>query len=82
MEKGDIYAEVEKYIGRFAKPSTLPIVRNTPLSNLGLDSLDKVELLFEIEAHFDIQISDEIAGRLRTVEDLVAFLKRNARQNL
>ena len=82
MEKGDIYTQVEKYVRRFSRSSSQPIGPDTPLSKLGLDSLDKVEMIFEIEKHFDVEISDDVVRHLHTVEDLVAFLRANARLSM
>lgn len=45
------------------------------LSELGADSLDKIEILMEIEEIFDIRVSDGSAKDIRTVEDLVDYVK-------
>ena len=37
--------------------------------------LDAVELVMDVEDHFGIVIDDDEAGRLRTVEDLVALIR-------
>lgn len=42
--------------------------------DLGADSLDKVEVLMEIEDAFDIHISDEEALQIKTVKDLYDYL--------
>lgn len=43
---------------------------------LGLDSLDSVELLMAVEEEFDIEISDEDAAKVETVGDLVELVWR------
>lgn len=52
---------------------------NTVLSNLGIDSLDGIELMIRLEAEFDISISDDIAEKLisynTTVEDVIKFIE-------
>ena len=42
--------------------------------DLGLDSLQTIELVYEVESAFDLQIPDEDFGRLRTIGDVVLYL--------
>lgn len=42
--------------------------------DLGLDSLQTIELVYEVEAAFDLQIPDEDFGRLTTIGDVVHYL--------
>lgn len=44
-------------------------------TDLGADSLDQVELMMEFEEAFGQEIPDEDAGKIRTVEDAVNYLK-------
>jgi acyl carrier protein len=43
--------------------------------DLGLNSLDAIELMFKVEEEFDIEIPDADLQRLRTVADLTAYLE-------
>ena len=43
-------------------------------SDLGMDSLDKVELVMEFEKEFSISIPDEKAESIETVQDAVKYL--------
>lgn len=43
-------------------------------TDLGADSLDKVELIMEVEKQLDIQIEDSAADEIQTVENLVDFI--------
>lgn len=43
--------------------------------DLGLDSLDIVELIIELEQNFAITITDREADRLHTVNDLISFIE-------
>ena len=45
--------------------------------DLGLDSLDTVELIMEIEKEFGITIPDDKAEGIKTVADAVAFIEEN-----
>ncbi len=42
--------------------------------DLGADSLDVVELVMAIEEAFDIEIPDEDAEKIRTVEDALNYI--------
>ena len=41
---------------------------------LGADSLDVVELVMAFEEEFDIEIDDEIAGEMATVQDALDYI--------
>ena len=43
-------------------------------TDLGADSLDKVELIMEVEIQLDITIEDSAADEIQTVENLVDFI--------
>ena len=45
------------------------------LSALGLDSLDFLELLNEIEERFDVRIEDDAVTASSTVSDLITFVE-------
>lgn len=45
--------------------------------DLGLDSLDTVELIMEIERHFNIAIPDDNAENFYKVSDVVNYLYEN-----
>ena len=46
------------------------------LDDLGLDSLDLVELVMELEEEFDITIPEDQAERMRTIRDIIDFIER------
>ncbi len=46
------------------------------IEDLGADSLDIVELVMAMEEAFNVDIPDEEAENLRTVDDAVSFIKR------
>ena len=43
------------------------------VEGVGLDSLDIVEMVMQIEEAFDIEIPDEAAEKWKTVADVVAY---------
>ena len=46
------------------------------IEDLGADSLDIVELVMAMEESFDIDIPDEEAENIRTVDDAVNYVKK------
>lgn len=49
----------------------------TFVEDLAADSLDIVELVMSIEEEFDIQIADEDAEHIITVNDVITYIKNN-----
>lgn len=45
------------------------------VDDLGADSLDVVELVMELEEKFDLEISDEDAEKIATVQDAVRYIE-------
>lgn len=45
------------------------------IDDLNADSLDIVELVMAMESEFDIEIPDEDAEKIKTVEDAVSYVK-------
>ena len=46
------------------------------VDDLGADSLDLVELVMTMEEEFDVDISDEDAEKLVTVQDAINFVSK------
>jgi acyl carrier protein len=49
------------------------------VDDLGADSLDQVELVMALEEAFDLEISDEDAEKIRTVQDAINYIDKNAK---
>ncbi len=49
------------------------------VDDLGADSLDTVELVMAFEEAFDIEIPDEDAEKIKTVQDAVDYIEKNAK---
>jgi acyl carrier protein len=48
------------------------------MDDLGADSLDTVELVMALEEEFDIEISDEDAEKIATVQDAIDYIGENS----
>ena len=47
------------------------------IDDLGADSLDTVELVMAFEEAFEIEIEDEVAGEMSTVQDALDYIVKN-----
>ncbi|MBM4304398.1 MAG: acyl carrier protein [Deltaproteobacteria bacterium] len=45
------------------------------IDDLGADSLDIVELVMTMEEEFDLEIPDEDAEKIKTVNDVISYIK-------
>ncbi len=48
------------------------------MDDLGADSLDTVELVMALEEEFDVEISDEDAEKIATVQDAISYITNNS----
>ena len=67
--------DVLKVLKKVSRAKESAIDPETALSDLGVDSLGRVELLFELERLFDLEISDDHARAMRTVGDVLASVE-------
>ena len=49
------------------------------VDDLGADSLDTVELVMALEEEFETEIPDEEAEKIKTVNDVVEYIKAHAK---
>ena len=48
------------------------------IDDLGADSLDTVELVMAFEEEFGVEIPDDAAEKILTVQDAIDFIKQNS----
>lgn len=62
-----------------AKAKSIPadtVTPETSFEQLNIDSLDKINISFEVEEAFEIEIPDEALGTLKTVGDVIDGVKK------
>lgn len=45
--------------------------------DLGADSLDAIDIVMSVEDQYSIEVPDEAIEKMKTVEDIVAFIESN-----
>ncbi len=68
----EICAIIEERLGVAASEIT---PEKSLINDLGADSLDSVELIMSIEQKFDISIPDDAAENIKTVGDIIEYVK-------
>ncbi|MBQ6238070.1 MAG: acyl carrier protein [Bacteroidales bacterium] len=70
----EISAIIEERLGVAASEIT---PEKNLINDLGADSLDSVELIMSIEQKFGITIPEEAAENIKTVGDIINYVKEN-----
>jgi acyl carrier protein len=71
--------KVKKIIADKLSVDVDEVVENASLSDdLGADSLDLVELIMSMEEEFDIEIPDDDAEKIVTVEDVIRYIQEKS----
>jgi acyl carrier protein len=75
MSKEDIYEKVKKIVADQLSVDAADVKPEASFANdLGADSLDVVELVMALEEEFDIEIPDEAAEGIATVQAVVDYI--------
>jgi acyl carrier protein len=76
--KEDVVARVKDLIAESLGVNKEEIVPGASfIEDLGADSLDIVELVMAIEKEFDIEISDDDAEKITTVQDAIDYISEH-----
>ncbi len=79
MAKEEIISKVKALIAESLGVTEDEIVPSASfIEDLGADSLDIVELVMAIEKEFDIEIPDDDAEKIGTVQDAIDYINDNA----
>jgi len=72
MADGTVEERVIKVFADFKKISPDEIKSDTTFEEMGLDSLDGLNLIFELEEEFDITVPDDKVQEMKSIKEVVA----------
>ena len=77
MSTNEIFEKVQKIVADQLGVETSAVVPQASFQNdLGADSLDTVELVMALEEEFEIEIPDEAAEEILTVQSAVDYVNK------
>ena len=71
-----VAAEIIEMVAKSKQIDAATITPETTFDQLQIDSLDKINLSFEVEERFAVDIPDDSLNSLRTVGDVIAGVHR------
>ncbi|PSB01743.1 acyl carrier protein [Merismopedia glauca] len=75
MSQEEVFAKVSKIVAEQLEVDPSDVKAESNFANdLGADSLDVVELVMALEEEFDIEVPDEAAEKLLTVQSVVDYI--------
>jgi acyl carrier protein len=75
----DIAARVKKIVAEHLGVEEAKVVPEASfIDDLGADSLDTVELVMAFEEEFNVEIPDEAAEKIQTVQDAISFITEHS----
>ena len=75
FNKGEIFQKVVSIVSEQLSVEVAQVIPEANFQNdLNADSLDTVEMIMALEEAFDVEIPDEAAEEIRTVQDAVCYI--------
>ncbi|QAX83772.1 acyl carrier protein [Pseudomonas sp. DTU12.3] len=76
---GDFESRLTSVIAvRLDKDEAKVVLSSRFIEDLNVDSVDAVELILDLEEEFGIEIPDQDAEKVKTVKDVLDFLRAHA----
>lgn len=79
MEQQQVHELVEDFVRRLNDTSDTEVPPTAQLTELGIDSLSLVDLLFTLERTFEVSIPDDALPGISTVADLTDYVVTTSR---
>lgn len=75
-QRQETYDLIAAIIAQQLSKQASEITDSSTFDSLGADSLDRVEIVLNIEEKFDIEVDDEAVEKLKTIGELVDYVQR------
>lgn len=80
VDKDKIAASVKKIVVEQLSLDKEPANDASFVDDLGADSLDTVELVMALEEEFEIQISDDDAEKITTIQQAIEYIESHIKE--
>ena len=80
MEESEITAKVIAIVAEVKKLNAASVRPESTFEQLGIDSLDTINILYELENAFDVEIPDDEARGVKSIQDIVERLAARRQQ--
>jgi len=70
----EVRQDVIRIVAGIAEVPPEQIAADATLEGLGIDSLNGLRIVAEMEKRYDISIPDEAIGKIRTIPDILALV--------
>ena len=67
----DIHNQISEFLENFIDYPREMVKEDTEINEIGLDSLDMIELAMDLELHYSINIDDNEVEEIVTISDLI-----------
>ncbi len=72
----DILDRVRKVIATTKRIPLETVLPDSTFESLGIDSLDRLNILFDLESEFDIEINDDDAKKVKNIHEMVLGIQQ------
>ncbi|UVD81838.1 phosphopantetheine-binding protein [Mycoplasma iguanae] len=70
-------SDIEKFIfNNLERMGAKNLKKDSIILNVGIDSLDLVEMVTDLEEHFSIEISDDELMSIKTINDVIEMVTK------
>ena len=71
-----VYDMFEVQVSEHAPSKLAKVAADTPLDDIGMDSLEKLSVAMDLEQHYDVLIPDEDIEAFVTIKDVADYLEK------
>ena len=76
MANAEVYGKIKTLVSKHLNIDESEVTKEASfIEDLGADSLDTVELIMSFEEEFDIEIPDEDAESIKTVQNVIEYIE-------